>query len=137
MYDTMTKLNVAAEEMEVARKQKASNYGQNLTVQVKDDRERHRQADVEKKVFVKTHFGPEDPNPSTFIDMKKQKVKMTQATITAQMEANERRRQNLMLDELQKDQKCVLINEQMVAQEDQLEQEHKRHKQRVLKEAWT
>jgi len=53
---------------------KVNQLGKTLESQVKNDLYRQGEDQKERRVFVKPHFGPEDPDPSAVDTLKRMKI---------------------------------------------------------------
>ena len=137
MFKKIDMMNAAISDREAARLQKARELGNILESQVQEENEKKKQALIDSRLFVKPHFGPEDPDPCLVEDLKRQKTFFTNKSITNQIQDNETRREHNKNVERAEDLRAREINEMIVKEEDLLDAEHKKHKQELLKEAWT
>lgn len=71
LFQKIDIMNNAIQDKEAARQAKAKELGSTLESQVKNDIERQKNELHDRRVFVKPHFGPEDPDPRLFDDMKR------------------------------------------------------------------
>jgi hypothetical protein len=76
--------------MEV-KKSKAKRLGQEIEQQVRERYAERKESEKERKAYVKTHFGPEDPGPRPFDTQKKRSIEEIKAKLEYQIEDKTRK----------------------------------------------
>jgi hypothetical protein len=85
---------------------------------------------------VKTHFGPEETIPRTYIDRKKNSIVIVKDELENQM-TEKMRKDKLRRDVAQlEEDRAQKINQMVIQQDKEISQAHETHLKLLLKDAW-
>lgn len=118
------------------RKQQAQKHRETLEQQSLQTALARQQDELERRQFIKPHFGPEDPDPSAQAVERRAKLLERKAMVAGQMQDNARQREVDRQQEQRLDEQQRQVNSLVLSEENILEQAHRRQQQARLKEAW-
>ena len=93
-------------------------------------------AEKDRKQYVKTHFGPEETIPRTYIDRKKNSIVLVKDELEYQM-TEKMRKDKLRRDVAQlEEDRAQKINQMVIQQDKEISHAHDTQLKLLLKDAW-